>query len=68
MYYPQSDRTVGDTIERGLTTSAEGIVGAEVNEFWPDLSRYMRRKHAEKLARDAAKQAGHDTQVAPPKN
>ena len=65
VYYPQSDRTVGDTIERGFTTSAEGIVGAEVNEFWPDLSRYMKRKHAEKLEREAAKQAAHDIRPAP---
>jgi hypothetical protein len=63
VYYPQNDRTVSDTITRGLTTSAEGIVGAEVNEFWPDLARYMKRKHQEKLDRDAAKKAAQDVQT-----
>jgi hypothetical protein len=38
----------------GLTVSAEGIVGAEVIEFWPDLVRHHQRKQAEKLARQAA--------------
>jgi hypothetical protein len=53
-YYPASERDVGDTISDGLTVSAEGIVGSEIIEFWPDMSRYMKRKHAEKLARQAA--------------
>jgi hypothetical protein len=53
-YYPPSERTVSDTITDGLTVSAEGIVGAEVIEFWPDLARHMKRKHDEKLARQAA--------------
>jgi hypothetical protein len=59
-YYPASERTVSDTITDGLTVSAEGIVGAEVIEFWPDLVRHHKRKQAEKLAaqqaRDDAKQ------------
>ena len=50
-YYPASDRTVSDTITDGLTVSAEGIVGAEVIEFWPDMVRHHKRKQAEKLAR-----------------
>jgi hypothetical protein len=54
VYYPASERTVGDTIDDGLTVTVEGIVGAEVIEFWPDLERYFKRKHAEKLARQAA--------------
>jgi hypothetical protein len=54
-YYPPADRTVSSTITDGLTVSAEGIVGAEVIEFWPDLVRHHRRKQAEKLARLAAK-------------
>jgi hypothetical protein len=56
VYYPASDRTVGGTISDGLTVSAEGVVGAEVIEFWPDLVRRHQRKQAEKQARaiDAA--------------
>lgn len=53
-YYPASERTVSDTISDGLTVSVEGIVGAEVIEFWPDMVRAHRRKQAEKLARQAA--------------
>ena len=53
-YYPASERTVGDTINDGLTVSVEGIVGAEVIEFWPDLVRHHKKKQAEKLAREAA--------------
>jgi hypothetical protein len=57
-YYPASDRTVSDTITDGLTVSAEGVVGAEVIEFWPDLVRRHQRKMAEKQARamDSAQQ------------
>jgi hypothetical protein len=53
-YYPASERSVGDVFSDGLTVSAEGIVGAEVIEFWPDLVRHHQRKQAEKLARQAA--------------
>ncbi|MGA2558752.1 MAG: hypothetical protein ABSF17_03670 [Terracidiphilus sp.] len=57
IYYPASERTVSDTITDGLTVSAEGIVGAEVIEFWPDMVRRHNRKKAEKLAREAAQSA-----------
>jgi hypothetical protein len=56
-YYPASERTVADTITDGLTVSAEGIVGAEVIEFWPDMVRHHRRKQAEKAARKDARSA-----------
>src|SRR5208337_382316 len=48
-YYPASERTVTSTVTDGLTVAAEGIVGAEVIEFWPDLARHFKQKHAEKL-------------------
>ncbi|MGP8269198.1 MAG: hypothetical protein ACLQLH_03950 [Terracidiphilus sp.] len=54
VYYPPSQRTVTDTITDGVTVSVEGIVGAEVIEFWPDLARNYKRKQAEKAARIAA--------------
>jgi hypothetical protein len=56
VYYPASERTVGNTVSDGLTVSAEGIVGAEVIEFWPDMVRHHQRKKAEKLARQQAAQ------------
>jgi hypothetical protein len=63
-YYPPSQRTVSDTITDGLTVSVEGIVGAEVIEFWPDLARHYQRKHAEKLAREAAESNGKNATPA----
>jgi hypothetical protein len=54
LYYPESDRTARGTIERGLTVSAEGIIGSEVIEFWPDIVRHYRRKQAKQLARQSA--------------
>jgi hypothetical protein len=50
-YYPASERTVGDTVGRGFTVTAQAIIGSEIIEFWPDMVRYHRRKQAEKLAR-----------------
>jgi hypothetical protein len=64
VYYPASERTVGDTISDGVTVSAEGIVGSEIIEFWPDMAHYMKRKHDEKLARKAAKAAGQSAPAA----
>ena len=60
-YYPASERTVGNTIENGLTVSAEGIVGAEIIEFWPDIARHYKQKKADKLARQAAQSATQGT-------
>ncbi len=54
VYYPASERTVSDTINDGLTVSLEGIVGAEVIEFWPDIARHYKHKHDEKMAKKAA--------------
>ena len=63
IYYPASQRTVGNTIEDGFTVSAEGIVGSEVIEFWPDMVRHHKRKREEKAARQAA-QTGHPAPAA----
>jgi hypothetical protein len=52
VYYPQSERTVGATIGRGFSVTAQGIIGSEVIEFWPDIVRHHQRKQAEKLARE----------------
>jgi hypothetical protein len=51
VYYPASDRTASGTISRGLSVTAQGIIGSEVIEFWPDIVRHHQRKQAEKLAR-----------------
>ena len=61
VYYPASYRTVGDTITRGLSVTAQGIIGAEVIEFWPDIVRHYEKNRAAKMANSAAQQ---DAQAA----
>jgi hypothetical protein len=51
LYYPAPNRTVGGTLERGVSVTAQAIIGSEVIEFWPDIVRHHRRKQAEKLAK-----------------
>jgi hypothetical protein len=60
-YYPASERDVASTISDGITVSVEGIVGAEVIEFWPDMVRAHNRKKAEKLARQAVQSDAEPT-------
>jgi hypothetical protein len=67
LYYPAPDRTVGETLERGFTVTAQAIIGSEVIEFWPDMVRHHRRKQAEKLARQGiTTPAPQATPPAPP--
>jgi hypothetical protein len=65
VYYPEADRTVSGTIGRGVTVTAQAIVGSEVIEFWPDIVRAHRRKQAEKLAKQMG-QSGTGAQPASP--
>jgi hypothetical protein len=44
-YYPAADRGFGQTVDGALTVTAEGVVGAEFVEFWPDISRRLFRSH-----------------------
>ena len=48
VYYPPSDRGLGLTFERALTVTAEGAIGAELLEFWPDIAKKFRKKIAPK--------------------
>ena len=43
-YYPESDRGVGLTFSRALVVTAEGAIGAQLVEFWPDISRKFLNK------------------------
>lgn len=54
LYYPPSERNLKDTLTDGLTVTIEGMPGAELIEFWPDMVRAHNRKKAEKQARDEA--------------
>jgi hypothetical protein len=66
LYYPAADRTVGETLERGFTVTAQAIIGSEVIEFWPDMVRHHRRKQAEKLARQGLQIPAAPAAVPPP--
>jgi hypothetical protein len=43
-YYPAADRGFGQTVDGALTVTAEGVIGAEFVEFWPDISRRLFKK------------------------
>jgi hypothetical protein len=64
VYYPASERNVKDTLTDGLTVTVEGMPGAELIEFWPDIVRAHNRKKAEKLA---LQQAAQNQQATPDK-
>jgi hypothetical protein len=49
-YYPAADRGVGKTFSGALTVTAEGIIGSELEEFWPDIEQHFLKKHQEKQA------------------
>jgi hypothetical protein len=57
LYYPASDRGIGLTFERGLTVTATGSIGALAEEFYPDVAAYFSRRHARKVAAQAAAQS-----------
>jgi hypothetical protein len=44
LYYPESDRGVGLTFERGLVVTAEGAIGALLLEFAPDIEKRLLHK------------------------
>jgi hypothetical protein len=44
LYYPSANRGVGLVFSNGLTVTAEGAVGAQLVEFWPDILRHYRNK------------------------
>ncbi|HEX3472741.1 MAG TPA: hypothetical protein VHT28_16280 [Silvibacterium sp.] len=56
LYYPASERTVSETINRGLTVTAEGAFGSLFIEFWPDIAHHYMKNHAAKAAQKAAQQ------------
>lgn len=48
-YYPASDRGIGLTFGRAMTVTAEGAIGAQLVEFWPDISRKFLHKNSHQL-------------------
>ncbi len=58
LYYPAADRGLEQTVQSALTVTAEGIIGAELIEFWPDIANhYKAKKQAKQDAADAAAKA-----------
>ena len=59
-YYPSNERGVGLTLENGLVVTLEGMAGAQILEFSPDLSAYLRRRRERhrQLREDQAAKAG----------
>lgn len=56
-YYPESDRDPDLVFSNALTVTAEGAIGAQLVEFWPDVIAHHNRKKQEKAAAQAAKDA-----------
>ena len=51
VYYPSSDRGLGKTFTGAATVTAEGTIGSELIEFWPDIEHHFLRKRMEKMQR-----------------
>lgn len=71
LYYPANDRGVELTFARGASVTYEGIVGAELAEFWPDIYGHFLNNYRKKKARKAAEAEKQQQQTtvtnAPPK-
>lgn len=65
LYYPASDRGVGLTLERGITVTAYGVVGALAIEFYPDFQHMMERRKERKLEEKTASGKGPSVHVYP---
>jgi hypothetical protein len=55
VYYPPSDRGLGLTFQRAATVTAEGAIGAELLEFWPDIQKKIHRHKKNAADADAAR-------------
>ncbi len=63
IYYPEQDRGAAQTFQSAATVTAEGMIGAALIEFWPDIAHHYHVKRQAK--RDAAAAAARDAQVHP---
>ena len=53
-YYPSDERGIGLTFENASIVTAEGMLGAQILEFSPDLLNYLHRRRQAKRDRTAA--------------
>jgi hypothetical protein len=73
LYYPGSDSGIGLTISNGLIVTAEGAIGSEFDEFWPDVERKLFHRDPThgldaqaRAAHEAKKKASQSQQADPP--
>jgi hypothetical protein len=64
VYYPEADRGLGNTLQNAATVTAEGMIGAALIEFWPDIAEHYHQKRQAK--RDAEAAAARNAQQANP--
>jgi hypothetical protein len=64
IYYPADDRGAAQTFQSAATVTAEGMIGAALIEFWPDIQNHYHLKRQAK--RDAAEAAARNAQQANP--
>ncbi|MGA8540281.1 MAG: hypothetical protein WB566_12335 [Terriglobales bacterium] len=48
-YYPASDRSFSSSLSGWGTQMGLDALGNELKEFWPDVHRYLQRRHARQL-------------------
>jgi len=65
VYYPASERGVGLTIDNGIFVTLEGMLGAQLLEFSPDVTDKIKRHHQRILAEKAAAAAAASGQQPP---
>jgi len=59
LYYPAADRGIGKTVTGAVTVTAEGTIGSELIEFWPDIAHKLFPKHyRQQMGQQSAARAG----------
>lgn len=65
VYYPSADRGAAQTFQNAATVTAEGMIGAALIEFWPDIvHHYQAKRLAKQGAADAAARTAQATDPA----
>jgi len=66
VYYPSQDRGAAQTFQSAATVTAEGMIGAALIEFWPDIAQHYHLKRQAKRDADAAAAKAATTPGLPP--
>jgi len=57
-YYPQNDRTLTDTLSRWGMQVMWDTLSSELKEFWPDVRRFLHRRHEDASGSSSTKFSG----------